>query len=125
MENNIHVSSTDGIAVAWYDGKFYKSCMAIFPFVRWAIVIGFFIFGLYLYQRDTNAQQTVSVSDIQREQNIAKAAFSEYKSANDQQFQQLRREVLTRELFEAYRAADMERIARMEKSLEAIAARSY
>lgn len=123
MENNIHTTTTDGIAVAWYDGKFYRSIKELLPWFRWVIVGIMFAVGVYIYQRDTNAQQTVSVQDIQREQATAKAVLSEYKVKTEEQFQQLRREMLTRELFEAYRAADIERMNRMEKSLEMIAIR--
>lgn len=121
---NVHTTLTENPEpVPWYDGKFYKSCLAAFAVLRWVIVAGVFAFGAYIYQRDVNAQQTVNLVDVKREQDQLRATFTEYKMDAERQFQTLRKEMLTRELYEVYRKGDSERLERIEKSLEIIAAR--
>lgn len=107
----------------WYETKTYKSLAAFVALFRWVVVGAVFLFGVYLYQRDINAQQAISVVDLQRDLNETKKAVSDYKSDTDKQLQSIRKDMLTRELYEAYRAADVERMARIEKLVEAVSNR--
>lgn len=109
-------TSTSDAGRAWYDGKVYKSLLAAFSILRWVIVAIVFGFGVYIYQRDVNAQQTVSTVDLQREQVSLRKTMDDRTAARDKQMEKM----LTREVYEAYHSADVQRMERMEKLLEQI-----
>lgn len=112
----------------WTESKFAKNVTFIFPFIRWIIVFGSLIFsaglGYYVYQRDTNQQQAINVSEIQKEQIALRQSLTDYKIETEKQFQLIRAEMLTRELAKSWRDADVERMIRIEKALDAIENRS-
>lgn len=90
------------------------------PFFRWAIVLAMFIFGAYIYQRDTNAQQVFNIGDMKRDHETLRSRVNELKDLRDKQFEEMNRKILTREVFEAYHKVDSERLDRMEKVVEQI-----
>ena len=125
MSEDIHGTFSADISdkASWRDGPVFKTLEALRPWLQWLVIVVMFFGGMYLYQRDTNTQQTVSVADTQKELLSAKRSFDDYKEATEKRFKFLEDKVLTRELYEAYRAADTERMMRIEKSIEAIAQR--
>lgn len=109
-------TSTEKEMTSWYDGKFFKGCLAVMPFIRWAIVAAMFIFGAYMYQRDTNAAQRINVVDLKRELDSTNKKIEERGLARDKQMEKM----LTREVFEAYHSADIQRMERIENMLQQI-----
>lgn len=107
----------------WYDNKSWKSILEIFKILPWVIALGVGAFGVYMYQRDTNTQQIVNVTEMQRKQEISEKNLADYKNETNGKIDKLRQEMLTRELFEVYRKSDTERWDRMEKTLETSSSR--
>jgi hypothetical protein len=103
---------------AWYDGKFFKSCQAAMPFVRWGIIAAMFLSGVYMYQRDTNAAANVNLLDLQKGQESIKLDIIQRAATRDRQFDDVKKQMLTREVFEAYHESDKQRMERIEKMLE-------
>ena len=75
------------------------------------------MFFLFWSQRDTNAQQTFSVVDIKREQDSLKRIADDRWATRNIEFTEMRKTVLTREVYEAYHKSDQERMDRIEKML--------
>lgn len=103
----------------WSEGRTWKNAKAIFSVARWTIAAVFLALSIYYTQRETNAQQTVSVADVQKEQVAIRKEMDSRSTARDKQMER----VLTREVFEAYHSADMQRMDRIEKLIEQIAQR--
>lgn len=103
---------------AWYDGKFFKSCMALLPLFRWLIVLAMFLAGVYVYQRDTNAASVVNIADLQRGQESIKLDILNRAAARDKQLEDVKRQMLTREVFEAYHESDKQRLERIESMIQ-------
>lgn len=108
----------DAAVTVWYEGKLFKSCIALMPFIRWGIVAAMFLTGLYLYQRDTNAQTIVNVADVKRDQDALRKQIADMKEQRDRQLDGMDKKMLTREVYEAYHTADSQRMDRMEKMME-------
>lgn len=125
MSEDIHGTFSADISdkLSWRDGPVFKTLEALRPWMQWALIVIMAAFVYYQSQRDTNAQQSISVADTQKELTAAKRSLDDYKEATEKRFKFLEDRVLTRELYEAYRAADTARMARIEQSLEAIARR--
>lgn len=116
MENPHTTITPDEQLVPWYDGKFYKSVLAVFAVMRWIIVAVVFTFGIYMYQRDVNAQQTIDGRSLKGEIENIKQTIEERKAERDKQMEK----VLTRDVFEAYYKALNERLDRIERTQDAI-----
>ncbi len=119
MTMDIEKASTSESASAWYEGRVYKSFLAAFSIIRWVIVAAVFGLGVYMYQRDVNAQQTVNVGDLDRKYSRLEQTVNENRQAEEKHAEKM----LTREVYEAYHNADAQRMDRIEKSLEMIAQR--
>ena len=86
--------------------------------MQWGVVVVVGLFGIYAYQRDTNAANTVNVNDLQRRIDGMEATVKSNRADIDRQTADMKREMLTKEVFEAYHATDQQRFERMEKMLE-------
>lgn len=116
MQNDIHSTQTPD-KTPWRDSEWFQNCLALMPLVRWGIVAAMFLFGVYLYQRDTNAASTVNIADLKSGQESMKAEMARRVADRDKQIEELRRAMLTREVFEAYHQADKLRMERIEQLL--------
>lgn len=117
MEKDIHTTQTDAPA-RWADQTWYQNCVAVMVFVRWIIVVCMFLAGYYVYQRDVNAAQAVNVVDLKREQSELKKVVEQNKAERDRQLDEIKRTMLTRELYEAYHANDVQKIEAIQKMVE-------
>jgi hypothetical protein len=104
----------------WYEGKTYKSLIAVLAITRWLVVAVVFGFGVYIYQRDVNAQTTVNLSDVQRELTETRALINERKAERDRQIDVLSSHMLTKEVFDERSAAINQRLDRIEHMTEQI-----
>lgn len=115
---NASVSVSEGNV--WYESKAYKSFMAFVALVRWVIVGLVFSFGIYLYQRDVNAQSTVNVADLAREIKAVRELGEERKRGTDAQFTDLKNTTVTIAVFNAQFEALNKRLDRIEASLDRV-----
>ncbi|HEX3100636.1 MAG TPA: hypothetical protein VHQ01_02530 [Pyrinomonadaceae bacterium] len=122
---NIHSTSADmdTNGVPWEERPWVKNFKMAFSVARWVVITAVLGFGIYMTQRDTNAQQSINVADVKRELVETQRQVAENKLRTEEQIQAIDKKMLTRELYEAYRMADVERMARIEKSIEMIASR--
>ena len=79
----------------WRDSPFWQSLEALRPWLQWGLVALSMVLGVYLYQRDTNAQQILNLTDLQRKQDAFEKALATEKSDRLQD----RKDMVTRELF--------------------------
>lgn len=117
---DIHTSTSTEITSkrSWRDGPVFKTLEALRPWIQWTIIIVMGVFVFYQSQRDTNAQNAVSVSDLQREQVAIRKEMDQRAAARDRQINGMETKMLTREVYEAYHKGDVDRMDRMEKMIE-------
>ncbi len=118
MADAIHITnSTEGKPIE--DRTWFRNAKAGAALLRWIVIVGLAIGGYYVYQRDVNAATAVNVVDLKNEQGRLATRLDKFEIEHRQALDR----VLTRELYEAYRKADIERMNRIEITLERIAAR--
>lgn len=103
---------------AWYDSKTYKSLVAFIGLVRWLVVAIVFTGGVYIYQRDTNAQSSVNVLDVARETKDLRALMDERMRGRDAQFSDLKNTTVSIVQFRAEFDALNKRLDRIEVALD-------
>lgn len=103
---------------AWYDSKTYKSLVAFIGLVRWLVVAIVFTGGVYIYQRDTNAQSSVNVLDVARETKDLRALMDERMRVRDAQFSDLKNTTVSTVQFRAEFDALNKRLDRIEVALD-------
>ncbi|MCL5460311.1 hypothetical protein M3M33_16865, partial [Loigolactobacillus coryniformis] len=79
----------------WRDSAVFKTLEALRPWLQWLVIVVMFFGGMYLYQRDTNTHQSVSVADTQKELLSTKRSFDDYKEATEKRFKFLEDKMLT------------------------------
>lgn len=112
-------------ATVWYESKAYKSFMAFVALVRWIVVAVVFAFGVYLYQRDVNAQSSESLADTAREVKALRDLIDERKRLTDGQYTDLKTTTVDKALFIAQFDALNKRLDRIEATLDRVNARPY
>lgn len=76
--------------------------------------------GYWLYTRDAQTVQAQELRDVKTGQKQLEKVMDERTLKRDQQLNEMKNQMLTRELYEAYHKGDIERMERMEKMLERI-----
>jgi hypothetical protein len=109
---------TTGRRRSWRDSAAWLTLEAVRPYLSWVVMIAMATFMLYQGQHDANAQNTISVIDLQRDQKALRATIDERRTERDKQIDGLQTKMLTREVFEAYHASDAQRMERIEKMME-------
>jgi hypothetical protein len=84
----------------WRDSQLFQTAEALRPWLQWAMIGLLALSGMYLYQRDTNAQQVVNVGELQRKHDILQKTFEERTAAQDKRITELKDTMVTQELFE-------------------------
>lgn len=56
--------------------------------------------GLYLYQRDTNAQQVINLSDLQRKQDVLQKTLDDRWTNRNKEMSELKGGIVTKEIFD-------------------------
>lgn len=94
MENQ--TSQTNDLPVK----KFVDSFLKFLPVVQWILmmVIGIAVFAIGF--RDTQTTQAQEVREIRAEQTQIKQTMSDRKNERDKQFEDLRRSIITKEVFD-------------------------
>lgn len=99
---DIHTTSTTEITenASWRDGPVFKTLEALRPWIQWALIGVLALVGMYLYQRDTNAQNTLNLTDLQRKQDLLQKTMDERTNARTKEINELKDRMVTKELFE-------------------------
>lgn len=94
--------------------------LRVLPVIQWAMTIAIAIAVFALTTRDTQQVQSSEIGRILRDQQDIRATMAERKTEREKQIEELKREMLTKQVFEAYHSADLQRLERIEKMLEEI-----
>lgn len=113
---NANVIISDGSA--WYETKAYKSLIAVCRVGVFVVAVGSCIFWAFIYQRDTNAQTGMSVSDIAREEKDLRTLIDDRKRERDAQFSELKNNTVSTAQFNAQFDAINKRLDRIEVALD-------
>lgn len=98
--------------------SFFSGFLTYLPVVNWVLTIAVAVGMFALSTRDNQTVQASEITRIINEQKAVRDQINERKTERDKQIEELRRVMLTREVFDAYHAADAERMTRMEKMME-------
>lgn len=98
----------------------FKNLATLGGVIRWAIVLVGLVGGYYIYQRDINAQNTVSIDAINAKVESVAQSVEKNRTVREQQIDEIKRIMLTRELYEAYHEADKRQMERIEETLKRI-----
>ena len=113
---NIHSSHTPEKQET--SGRFWNGFLKILPFLQWVLTIAIAV-GLYaLTTRDTQTAQAFEINKITSEQQNLRRDFEARKNERDKQIEEIKKEMLTRDVFDAYHETDVKRMERIEKMLE-------
>lgn len=85
----------------WYDGSFFKGFQSVLPFINWAILLTCFVGGAMLFNRDSNISQAAALRELQAEQKRTLEAVALNKQERVGQIQDIKKEMLPREVFDA------------------------
>lgn len=99
MESNQHTSQMPELTPP---KKFLEQVSKYSGLAQWivTIVIGIAVFGIGF--RDTQRDQSVEINRIINDQKALKDTMNERKAARDKEFDELRKQMITREIFTAY-----------------------
>lgn len=104
----------------WYEKPFYKGFSALLPAAQWCVMLTILVGGSILYYRDSNVAQASSLRDITVQQQAIKETIAGNKLEREQQIRDVRREMLPREIFEAYMKAIQAKQEEQQRLLEKI-----
>lgn len=99
---------------------FLAGFLRVLPIIQWSLTIVIAIGLFILSQRDSQTVQAQDTRDNQKRIEQVERKMDERKADRDRQFDELKRTILTREVYDAYHNADNERMNRMEKMMEKI-----
>lgn len=98
--------------------KFLNGFNQALPVVGLIYAVFLTVGGYWLYARDAQTVQAQSIKELQSGQKSIEKVMEDRTAKRDQQLSELQKQILTRELYEAYHKADIERMDRIEKLLE-------
>lgn len=98
--------------------SFLKGFLNYLPVIQWVLTLFIAAAVFALSQRDLQTTQAQETRETARKIQALELQFERGREARDRQIESLKKEMLTREVFEAYHSADSERMNRIEKMLE-------
>lgn len=99
---------------------FLAGFLRVLPIIQWALTVIVAIGLFVLSQRESQTVQAQDIRDTQKKVENLERDIDKQKSERDRQIEELKRTILTREVYDAYHNADTERMNRMEKMIERI-----
>lgn len=100
------------------ESGFVAGFLKYLPVIQWALTIALGVGVFALSQRDLQATQAATVTDTKnRVQNI-ESYIEKRKEERDKQLADIKNEMLTKEVFDAYHKNDTERMKRIEDMVE-------
>ena len=97
---------------------FLSGILKVLPLLQIAATV---VIAVGLYAVATRDAQTVQASEINRilnEQKATRDLMTERKNERDKQIDELKKIMLTKDIFEAYHSNDVQRMERMEKMMQ-------
>ena len=98
---------------SWRESDTFKTLEALRPWAQWFLVGVFAVGSLYMYTRDTNAEQGVSLREIERRQQALDTKIEAKSTARDREIEQLKADQVTMQLFN-------ERTQAMQRQLDEV-----
>lgn len=93
------------------------------PIANWVFNLAMFIGIALLASHDSAKDQTTQINEIKAGQQQLKETIETRKTERDKQFDEIKKIMLSRDVFEAYHSNDVQRMERIEKTLEQLAER--
>lgn len=100
--------------------KFLAGFESVSKLLHWVVTVAVLIGGYWLYVRDSQTAQAQSIGDLVREQKAIRTTVENNKSEFVKQNEEMKRILLTKDVYEASHRGDEDRMARMERLLERI-----
>ena len=119
MENDIHNSQMPQ-SPASGSNNYLAGFLKILPVLQWAMTIAVAVAVFALTTRDAQTVQASEITRIVNEQKAVRDLMTERKTERDKQFDELKKVVLTKDVFDAFHNNDVARMERMERMLQQI-----
>jgi hypothetical protein len=103
------------IRASWRDSEAFKKAEALRPWLQWLLIGIMAVGSLYMYNRDTNAEQTVSLKDLEQRQARTDQTITAKSAERDRQIADIKSSMVSTQLFD-------ERTGNMQRQLELIQA---
>lgn len=100
------------------DSGFLPGFLRVLPLIQWILMICIAVGMYFLSTRDSQTVQAQQLGEVRNEQRAIRDTVDKNKAEREKQLDDLKRQMLTKEVFEAYHQNDSERFGRMEKLLE-------
>lgn len=94
------ISNEEEPKQSWRQSPLFQSLEALRPWMQWGLILVMAIGGLYLYQRDTNAQQVINLSDLQRKQDVLQKTLDDRWTNRNKEMSELKGGIVTKEIFD-------------------------
>ena len=98
--------------------SFVNNFLKYMPLMQWVMTIIIAIAVVALSQRDSQTAQAQTVAETKNRVTSIEQAIDKKSEARDRQIDSFRKEILTREVFDAYHKADSDRMDRVEKMIQ-------
>ena len=117
--NDIHIAEIEGdvLTTAWSDQVWFKNAKVFGAILRWTVVAIAIVWGWWGYQHDLNAQNLVSLEQVNAKQEELDATAKIHKVEFDNQIRGLRESTVSRERFEERTQAIGQRLDRIEAGI--------
>ena len=98
--------------------NYWDSFLKVLPLVQWilTLVIAVAVFGLGF--RDTQTSQSAEINRIINDQKAIRDTMNERKTTRDKEFDELRKQMLTRDVFSAYMDSIKDELTRQRGMIE-------
>jgi hypothetical protein len=84
----------------WRDSEAFKKAEALRPWLQWLLIAVMAIGSLYMYNRDANAEQSVSLHDLEARQSRTETIIATKTAERDRQMSELKSAMVTTQLFD-------------------------
>lgn len=97
--SSTEIHETGGERRSWRDSEAWQTFNAIRPFVSWIVMGASMLVMLYLGFRDTKAEQSAAIVDLDKRLTGIEKVIPEKSNARDRQIADLKASMVTSELF--------------------------
>jgi hypothetical protein len=103
MQSSTEIHETKDAAAeqrrSWRESDAFKTAEALRPWIQWALIGVLGIFTIYMSFRETNANQVVTIQDLEKRTTRIETSIVEKGAARDRQINDLKAAMVTNELF--------------------------
>ena len=117
---SIHNSQMPSVSPPSAANNYLAGFLKILPVLQWGLTIACAVAFFILATRDAQTVQASEINRIVNEQKATRDLMTERKNERDKQVEELKRIMLTKDIFDAYHQNDVQRMERIEKMLQQI-----